>query len=664
MVIMPTGGGKSVCYQIPALMMPGCAVVVSPLIALMTDQVVSLQANGYPAEAVNSFNTEKENIEIFGRASRGETKLIYISPERFLTDIERLSAKFPFSFMAIDEAHCISQWGHDFRPDYTGLSRIRDKYPELPVMALTATADAVTRDDIATQLKMRDPQRYIASFNRPNISLAVMPSPSRNGKLREIKQLYRKHPNDSGIVYCLSRNTTEEVALSLRTMGVEAYCYHAGMSQASRTEIQHKFINGEIPVIVATIAFGMGIDKSNIRWIVHYNLPANIESYYQEIGRAGRDGMPAEALLFYNYQDVILREKLIAESDHSEVFRTKLNIMKSFAEARVCRRRILLSYFNEEATCDCGNCDVCLNPPEFFDGTKAAQMAMSAIVRAGGRLAMNTLVDILRGNLTANVRMYSYQDMPTFGVGREYSAALWKALIGQIIQLGIIETHINDYGRLSITPYGRRILFGHESVNLVIPDIHSMRRETGARTDKAPAIPVSREEALLEQLKSVRRTLSRKNNIPDYIICSDASLADMVARHPLSVEAFSNVAGIGEVKAVKYWRPFVSAIMKFDGMSESLKGANLRETLILHNAGYRPTEAAKLRNIKLATIYSQYAELITEGLITSFERIIPQSLMDFYLSHRDSENWFEIVNDRLPDGLWRVARAIAEQKKL
>jgi len=660
---MPTGAGKSVCYQIPAIMSPGVAFVVSPLIALMNNQVTALQNSGYPAESVNSFKSESENIETLNRASKGQTKLIYISPERLLTELERMPPDFPLSFMAIDEAHCISQWGHDFRPDYTNLSKIRDKFPKLPIIALTATADALTRDDIVSQLRLRDPYIYISSFDRPNISLSILPSPAKQQKLQIIRELARQYVNDSGIVYCMTRKTTEDVAASLNTIGLKVVCYHAGLSAEKRNKAQEDFINGNVNVIVATVAFGMGIDKSNIRWIVHYNLPGNIESYYQEIGRAGRDGMPAEAILFYNYQDVIMRESLIAESDRYDVFHAKLNQMKQYAESRICRRRVLLSYFNEETTKDCGNCDVCKNPPVFFNGNIPSQKVMSAIARAGGKLSANTVIDILRGNNTRQVLLHNYHQMPTFGVGREYSPFVWRSLIGQMIQLGLLETHIDDYGRLTITPYGRRVLKGQESINLVLPEEQRFSRKYRTSTKAAnSSIEVTQEEALLEQLKSVRRNIATKQHIPDYVICSDASLSDMVARHPLSIEAFSEVSGIGEIKAVKYWRKFVSAIRKFDGLTDSMRGSSLRETLILHNAGYSPLEIAKIKGVTQSTIYGHFAELINNGLITTFDRIISPAQLASYIENRDKEKWFDIVNDILPDGMWRVAKAIAEMQ--
>ena len=380
-VLMPTGGGKSLCFQIPALMGDGVTVVVSPLIALMNDQVASLRANGIPAAAVHSNQTDEENRAVMDNLIHARVKILYVSPERLVTDIDRWSKEIPVTLFAIDEAHCVSQWGHDFRPVYVELSRLRDLYPGVPVMALTATADEMTRRDIVTQLRLDNPRRFITSFDRPNISLSARLNPGKQGRVSVISRMLLDHPDDAGIVYCMSRKATEETAGALAERGFRAEAYHAGLTSERRNDVQRRFINGDLQCVCATVAFGMGIDKSNIRWVVHCNLPSNLESYYQEIGRAGRDGLPATALMFYSYADVITLTKWAEESGREKINKEKLRLMTEYATAGICRRRILLNYFNEPSDHDCGNCDNCLNPPSRFDGTVEAQKAVSAVLR-------------------------------------------------------------------------------------------------------------------------------------------------------------------------------------------------------------------------------------------------------------------------------------------
>lgn len=659
LVLMPTGGGKSICYQIPAIMRRGCAIVVSPLIALMVDQVEALKANGIAAETINSFNSENTNREILEKAFKGAIKILYISPERLLADIDRWHNDFNLSMIAIDEAHCISQWGHDFRPVYTSLARIRDHYPDVPIMALTATADLLTRDDIVTQLRMKSPYCHIGSFDRPNISLKVMPDPGKKKRIATIRSLVERYPNDCGIVYCLSRKTTEDIAETLNSNGISAECYHAGMSASERSSIHQRFVNGELNVICATVAFGMGIDKSNIRWVVHNNLPANIESYYQEIGRAGRDGLPAEAIMFYNYGDIIMRESLISESENYEVFHEKLDRIKQFAESTVCRRRILLSYFSEETNHDCGNCDICRNPPVRIDGTVAAQKAMSAIIRTDSSIGLRTLVDILRGSLRAEIIERNLHMIKTFGAGRKFDAHTWRHYISQMIELGLIGVAYDRNSHLWVTPYGKRVLYGEENIMLSTVD-NSTESITTKRKNNGTYVPTDPVQQLVEQLKKLRRKVAVEERIPDYILFSDATLLDMAQKRPTDIESFRTVNGVGEMKAIKYWRKFVGAIRKFEGLKSTFEGATYQETLILHNSNRRPTDIAKIRNLKLTTVYDHIAKLVDDGLINDFERLITPTQYNRVLSLRKSnpENWYSLLEEEMPVGLWKIALAI------
>lgn len=562
-VLMPTGGGKSICYQIPAIMMEGCAFVVSPLIALMHDQVSALIANGIPAAEVNSNMDEASNRKVMDALYAGRIKILYMSPERLLSDLPRLSADLHISLFAIDEAHCISQWGHDFRPVYTSLSVIKENYPDTPVMALTATADRITRDDIVRQLKLRDPYNYIGSFDRPNISLSVMPSPSASSKISIIARMIDKYRNDSGIVYCNSRKTTESVYKNLVARGYKATYYHAGMLAVSRERAQTAFINGDVQVICATVAFGMGIDKSNIRWVVHYNMPSNIESYYQEVGRAGRDGLPAEALMFYSLADVMLLRSFAEESGQQAVVLDKLRSMQAFAEAKVCRRRILLSYFNEEIREDCHNCDVCHNPPERIDGTVLAQKAMSAILRTGCDIGMYMAVDILRGAVRADITAKGYHLIKTYGAGRDLGLAEWNYYMLQMLQLGVIETDFNRGKKLNVTSYGMDILKGGKSIEftryIAPPKTSTTKFSARKERDSSAASP-----SLFDLLKRVRKTEADRSGMPAYLVFSDATLQDMARRRPLTREEFAQVSGVGEKKLDRYWRIFVDAISNWE----------------------------------------------------------------------------------------------------
>lgn len=564
-VLMPTGGGKSITFQVPALMKDGCAIVVSPLIALMKDQVTALIANGIPAAMLNSAQSEAENRQVIESLNHGHIKLLYISPERLMLEIEHWSKDAPISLFAIDEAHCISQWGHDFRPEYTQLSCLKRRYPHVPVIALTATADRLTRDDISQQLALQNPRLFISSFDRPNISLRVVSNPGKSKRISMICSLIDKYAEDSGIVYCLSRKNAESMCTELRRHGHKAAVYHAGLTPAQRDAAQQAFIDGDVQVICATVAFGMGIDKSNIRYVVHNNLPRNIESYYQEIGRAGRDGLPAEALMFYSFADIAALQSFIDEGSRQAIDTEKLTRMKEYAEATVCRRRVLLSYFNEATDHDCGNCDVCLDPPERIDGTIIAQKALSAIARTGEQAGITMLIDILRGSARAELISKGFDRIKTYGVGRDMSFAQWSAYLSQMLQLGIIEISYNEANHLKITPYGRQVLAGEVPVRLAKFYYHQplSSRQAGhtaalksTSTKNAPA-------GLLSELKRVRAAIAKIQGIAPYMIFSDKTLTDMARQQPMDQTAFLDIEGIGEKKAALYWRHFSRVIRKY-----------------------------------------------------------------------------------------------------
>lgn len=569
LVLMPTGGGKSICYQLPALLMEGTAIVISPLISLMKDQVETLRANGIPAGALNSSNDETENANLRRACISGQLKLLYISPEKLLSEADYLLRDMTLSLFAVDEAHCISQWGHDFRPEYARMGFLRNQFPNVPMIALTATADKITREDIVRQLQLRQPQIFISSFDRPNLSLSVKRGYQPKEKSKAIIDFITRHRGESGIVYCMSRSKTETVAQMLQKHGIRCGVYHAGLSARQRDETQDDFINDRIEVVCATIAFGMGIDKSNVRWVIHYNLPKSIESFYQEIGRAGRDGMASDTILFYSLGDLILLTKFATESNQQNINLEKLNRMQQYAESDICRRRILLSYFGETTTEDCGNCDVCRNPPERFDGTIIVQKALSAIARTNQQVSITLLIDILRGNPTTEITEKAYTELKTFGAGRDIPARDWQDYLLQMLQMGYFEIAYNENNHLKITGSGSDVLFGRKKAMLVV-----IRREepaTAKRRKKSAATPTqawaeesrSKEEDLFEALRALRKQLADQEALPAYIVLSDKVLRLLCLSRPTTVEAFGNINGIGEYKKKKYGKDFVALIRQF-----------------------------------------------------------------------------------------------------
>lgn len=570
LVLMPTGGGKSICYQLPALLCEGTAIVVSPLISLMKDQVESLCANGVAAGALNSSNDETENAALRRSCMEGKLKLLYISPEKLIAEANYLLRDMHISLFAIDEAHCISQWGHDFRPEYAQMGFIREMFPNIPVIALTATADKITREDIVRQLHLNQPKVFISSFDRPNLSLTVKRGYQQKEKSKAILDFIGRHRGESGIIYCMSRSKTETVAQMLQKQGLRVAVYHAGLSSTRRDEAQDDFINDRVQIVCATIAFGMGIDKSNVRWVIHYNLPKSIESFYQEIGRAGRDGLPSDTLLFYSLADLILLTKFATESGQQSINLEKLQRMQQYAEADVCRRRILLSYFGEATTEDCGNCDVCKNPPQRFDGTVIVQKALSAIVRTEQQIGTSILVDILRGNNTPDVSEKGYQQLKTFGAGREVPARDWQDYLLQMLQLGYFEIAYNENNHLKITSSGSDVLFGRAQARLAVirreefaPAKGRKKKSTIPVRELPLGLPNTESEELFEALRALRKRLADQEALPAYIVLSDKVLHLLSTARPITMEAFGNISGIGEYKKKKYGKDFVELIKKY-----------------------------------------------------------------------------------------------------
>ena len=571
LVLMPTGGGKSICYQLPALLREGTAVVVSPLISLMKDQVEALCANGISAGALNSSNDETENAALRRACMEGRLKLLYISPEKLLAEANYLLRDMHISLFAIDEAHCISQWGHDFRPEYAQMGILHQQFPHVPIIALTATADKITREDIIGQLHLNHPRTFISSFDRPNLSLTVKRGYQQKEKSKTILDFIARHPGESGIIYCMSRSKTESVAQMLQKQGIRTAVYHAGLSPSLRDEAQDDFINDRVQVVCATIAFGMGIDKSNVRWVIHYNLPKSIESFYQEIGRAGRDGLPSDTLLFYSLADLILLTKFAIESGQQNINLEKLQRMQQYAESDICRRRILLSYFGEIADHDCGNCDVCKNPPERFDGTVIVQKALSAIVRTDQQIGTGVLVDILRGNMSPEVVGKGYQQLKTFAAGRDVPARDWHDYLLQMLQLGYFEIAYNENNHLKITSAGSDVLFGRATARLVVIRREEANETKRGRKRKAtvPAqelplgLPNTENEALFEALRKLRKRLADEEALPAYIVLSDKVLHLLSTSRPTNLEEFGNISGIGEHKKKKYGKEFINLIRKY-----------------------------------------------------------------------------------------------------
>lgn len=616
MVIMPTGGGKSMCYQLPALVLNGTAVVVSPLIALMQDQVSQLKANGIPAEALNSSMTSEEEHSVANRARLGELKLLYVSPERAVSDgfISFLKS-IKVSLVAIDEAHCVSIWGNDFRKEYTQIHKLTDSLTDVPQIALTATADRATQLDIMKQLRMEDAELFLSSFRRENIETKVLPAQDR---YKVIKKHVGNRKGKCGIIYCLSRKSTEELAKKLKADGFSVASYHAGMPTDKRAKVQDAFLRDDIEIICATIAFGMGIDKSNVRWVIHYNLPKNIESYYQEIGRAGRDGLKSEAILFFSFRDIQVLRSFVDNSEASESFKevqlAKLNRVLEYCQATSCRTNMVLSYFGEHVSEPCNNCDICKNPPKHFDGTIITQKALSACKRLGEQVNQSILIDVLRGSQRIEILQQGFNQIKTFGAGKDISAFDWKQYLNQLINQGYLEIDYSDHSKLRLTELSVKVLFDGFKVNLVRPVSFEAKKEEKIKAPK-PKIG-NYDENLFDELKKLRKKIASAQGVPAYVVFSDTTLKEMAHKKPVTTYEMEHVSGVGEFKLEKYGDQFVTAIqhaVNENKVAGKANGATHLITLDYLKKGLSPDEIAQERQLNVTTIYSHLATLYLKG---------------------------------------------------
>ena len=610
-VLMPTGGGKSICFQIPALILDGITIVVSPLISLMKDQVQALKANGIKAAFFNSSISGQEENEVIENAIQGKLQLLYLSPEKLIAVKNTWLKSLDIKLVAIDEAHCVSMWGHDFRPEYTQLKVFRNSLPKVPFMALTATADKSARKDIEQQLGLTNSKLFISSFDRKNLSIAVRGQVQKKKKLDEIVTFIKRRKNESGIIYCLSRKNTEEVASFLKKDGHSVAFYHAGMSHEERENTQTDFINDDTKIIVATIAFGMGIDKSNVRFVIHYNLPKNLEGYYQEIGRAGRDGLPSETLLYYNMRDFILYSQFADNGANAAMQKEKLNRMLQFAEAKSCRRKILLSYFGEHLSENCGNCDVCANPPKDFEGTVLTQKALSGIVRMGETDGITMLINVLRGSNNADVQAKQFYNLKTYGIGKDVSFFDWRDYVIQMANQGLIEIMYSEKSALKITPIGWAVLKGNKTIRLTTPVSSDAKKETlktlKTTTGKEP------DKDVFTALKKIRYALSKEEKMPAYIIFSDKTLKLMASELPTTENEFLAISGVGINKMEKYGEEFMDAIRTFKKTPKVRKINTTKKTYTLYKEGLSPQEIATQRDLSLTTVFSHLSQLYTEG---------------------------------------------------
>ena len=662
LVIMPTGGGKSICFQLPALIFEGLTLVISPLIALMKDQVDGLSANGIDASFYNSSQSGEEQQGIINKVINAELKLLYVAPES-LSGLENILKENYISCIAIDEAHCISSWGHDFRPSYQQLGFLKKQLPNIPIIALTATADKATRQDIVEQLQIPNADQFISSFDRKNIELEVRPA---DGRAKQIISFIQRHPRQSGIVYCLSRKNTEQISNKLNSNGISASAYHAGLSFNERTKVQEDFIFDKTQVVCATVAFGMGIDKSNVRWVIHHNMPKNIEGYYQEIGRSGRDGLKAHALLFHSYADVIQLRQFASGASNEEVQIAKLERMKQFSEATTCRRKILLSYFGELLSENCGNCDVCKNPPKFFDGTIIAQKILSTITRVNEQEATGTIIDVLRGARNANILEKQLDTVKTFGIGNDISWKDWQHYIIQLINQGICEIAFHKNNVLQLTDFSNKVLFKGLKVHLTHPTEVIEKVEPIKKTKRAL------DSSLFERLRKLRYKIALEENLPAYLIFNDATLKEMEQVRPMSESEFLTISGVGQRKLEVYGDEFIAEILDF--MGSKIKKPKKTDTHLvtyeLYKSGLSIDEISVQRKLKSPTIYSHIAKLYLDGKdINIFDFVSKTEVEDVRKAKTELETptalkpYFDYFNEQMDYFKIRLALSVIEKEE-